>query len=133
VHAIDTATGAPPDSFESGNEPHESNTSFDGTRIYHAAIGRVFLPTEQPGARRPRRRPACSRSWTRATLKVLETYHMESEVEGAGDEWIHEAVRPMARAPDGRFHISRFRSFTAFFEFESREEGQHARALLAVP
>jgi DNA-binding beta-propeller fold protein YncE len=44
VHAIETATGRIVGSFESGDEPHESNYSPDGLKIYHASIGRVFLP-----------------------------------------------------------------------------------------
>ena len=45
VHAIDTATGKIVGSFESGDQPHESNYSKDGQRIYHASIGKVFVPT----------------------------------------------------------------------------------------
>ena len=44
VHAIDTATGEIVGGFASGDEPHESHYSKDGQRIYHASIGRVFLP-----------------------------------------------------------------------------------------
>ena len=45
VHAIDTATGEIVDNFYPGDQPHESNYSKDGQRIYHASIGRVFVPT----------------------------------------------------------------------------------------
>ena len=45
VHAIDTATGKIVDNFYPGDQPHESNYSKDGQRIYHATIGRVFIPT----------------------------------------------------------------------------------------
>ncbi|MGJ8671136.1 MAG: YncE family protein, partial [Oceanococcus sp.] len=45
VHAIDTATGKIVGGFETGDQPHESNYSADGKRIYHASIGRVFIPT----------------------------------------------------------------------------------------
>ena len=45
VHAIDTATGKIIGGFEPGDQPHESNYSKDGHRIYHATIGKVFVPT----------------------------------------------------------------------------------------
>jgi hypothetical protein len=44
VHAIDTASGEIVGGFPSGDEPHENRFSEDGARIYHASIGRVFLP-----------------------------------------------------------------------------------------
>ncbi len=45
VQAIDTATGQIVGEFPTGDQPHESNYSPDGTRIYHASIGKVYLPT----------------------------------------------------------------------------------------
>jgi DNA-binding beta-propeller fold protein YncE len=45
VHEFDTATGRILRSFPSGDEPHESNHSHDGSKIFHDSIGRVFLPT----------------------------------------------------------------------------------------
>ena len=29
--------------FESGDQPHENTFSEDGTKIYHASIGKVFI------------------------------------------------------------------------------------------
>ena len=48
VHVIDTATGKIVGSFESGDQPHENNYSRDGKRIFHACIGTVFTPTDEP-------------------------------------------------------------------------------------
>ena len=44
VHAIDTVSGQIVGGFPSGDEPHENHFSDDNERIYHASIGRVFLP-----------------------------------------------------------------------------------------
>ena len=44
VQAIDTQTGKIVGEFKSGNQPHESNFSKDGKRIYHASIGMVIAP-----------------------------------------------------------------------------------------
>ena len=45
VHAIDTSTGEIVGEFESGDQPHENTYSKDGERIYHASIGKVYVPT----------------------------------------------------------------------------------------
>ena len=48
VHVLDTRTGTIVGSFESGDQPHENNYSADGTKIFHASIGTVFTPTDDP-------------------------------------------------------------------------------------
>ena len=45
---IDTATGGIVDNFESGDQPHESNYSKDGSTIFHASIGTVYTPGDDP-------------------------------------------------------------------------------------
>jgi hypothetical protein len=52
VHLIDAAKGRIVGSFESGDQPHENNYSADGRLIYHASIGSVFTPADEP-ARAP--------------------------------------------------------------------------------
>src|SRR3954463_2979791 len=48
VHAIDTATGKIVGGFPSGDQPHENNFSRDGKLIYHASIGSVYTPLDNP-------------------------------------------------------------------------------------
>ena len=36
--------------FESGETPHESNYTEDGSRIFHASIGKVYTPGDEHGA-----------------------------------------------------------------------------------
>ena len=43
VHAIDVTTGEIVGEFESGDQPHENTYSEDGTKIYHASIGKVYV------------------------------------------------------------------------------------------
>src|SRR3712207_6313147 len=50
VHELDTATGQRTGSFPSGDSPHENTYSEDGSRVFHASIGRVYLPTDRPAA-----------------------------------------------------------------------------------
>src|SRR3954469_19944016 len=48
VDVIDTADGKIVAKIASGDSPHESNYSNDGQRIYHASIGLVYTPADQP-------------------------------------------------------------------------------------
>ncbi len=50
VHVLDTQTGTELGSFPSGDSPHENNFSADGERIYHASIGLVYTPADDPQA-----------------------------------------------------------------------------------
>src|SRR5215218_111246 len=48
VHRIATATGRSTGLFPSGDSPHENNYSRDGTRVFHASIGMVYTPADDP-------------------------------------------------------------------------------------
>ena len=48
VQAIDTETGKIVGEFASGDQPHESNYSKDGSKIFHASIGKVMIPIALP-------------------------------------------------------------------------------------
>src|SRR5215212_389901 len=48
AHVIDTKSGKIVGSFESGESPHENNFSRDGSLIFHASIGRVYTPLDNP-------------------------------------------------------------------------------------
>ena len=45
---IDTAAGKIVARFPSGDQPHENNYSRDGKLIYHASIGTVYTPLDEP-------------------------------------------------------------------------------------
>ena len=57
VHAIDTATGKEAWRFESGDSPHENNYSADGNTIFHASIGLVYTPADEPALDSAQGRP----------------------------------------------------------------------------
>jgi hypothetical protein len=81
VHILDTYTGQELGRFPSGDSPHENNYSADGQRIYHASIGLVYTPADQPqfdstkGDRRfqivdaTRTRSSSSSTWARSSRR----------------------------------------------------------------
>jgi len=116
VQQLDTKTGKVTGSFESGDQPHESNFSRDGTLIYHASIGTVFTPLDDPifDATKGDR-------WFEVvdakTLTVLKRIKMGDKLAEAGFANMSSAVRPMALAPDGRtvyFQLSFLHGFVEY-------------------
>src|SRR5215218_10870950 len=99
VHALDTATGAKVGEFESGDSPHENNYSRDGSRIFHASIGMVYTPADQPLLDTSK-----GDRWFQivdaSSYRVLERIDMGQKLREAGYEDMSAAVRPMALSPD---------------------------------
>src|SRR3954449_11861837 len=95
VDQIDTATGKISGTFVSGDSPHESNYSDDGKLIYHASIGRVYTPTDDP-PNNPSKGDAHFEIVDANTLQVLKKIDMASKLEEACHPNMSSAVRPMA-------------------------------------
>jgi len=116
VHEIDTATGRILRSFPSGDEPHESNYSHDQTRIFHASIGRVFLPTTSEILDRLK-----GDRWFEIvdvnTFKVLERFDMREKTKAVGPAWKDSAVRPMAISADDKWIYLQMSFLHGFYEF----------------
>jgi WD40 repeat protein len=121
VHILDTQTGKEVGKFESGDSPHENTYSRDGKRIYHASIGLVYTPVDQPQVSTSK-----GDRWFQIvdaqTNQILKRYDMGQKLEEAGYPNMSSSVRPMALAPREKFVYFQVSFFHGFVEFNFKNE-----------
>lgn len=114
--------------FVSGETPHENTYSKDGSRIFHASIGRVYLPVDYPSLG-----PldlslvhdtVKSDRWFQvvdnASFAVTQRWDIGKELAEAGHPGMSSAVRPMAVAPGERFIYFQVSYFHGLVEFDTK-------------
>jgi DNA-binding beta-propeller fold protein YncE len=103
VDELDIRTGRALRQFASGDTPHESNYSADGSRIFHASIGRIYTPTD-PSQFCPLTDPTKGDQRFEivdtASFQILQSWDIGQKLRDAGFPCMSSAVRPMAISPD---------------------------------
>lgn len=115
-------------SFESGETPHENNFSKDGTKIFHASIGRVYLPGDNPALGPIKIGPLHDAlkgdRWfeivNNSDFSIAKRWDMGKELAEAGHPDMSAAVRPMAIAPGERYIYYQVSYFHGLVEFDTQ-------------
>ncbi len=108
--------------FKSGETPHESNYTEDGSQIFHASIGKVYTPLDNPA--QPGHDAVKGDRWLQVVdnddFSITKRWQIGKELIETGHKGMSAAVRPMALAPDERFLYFQLSFFHGIVEFDTQ-------------
>jgi len=130
VDVLRTRDGAIVGRIPSGDAPHESNFSRDGSRIFHASIGTVYTDTDDPSQDATKGERVFEIVDAR-TLRVIETLDMGPKLAEAGYPGMSAAVRPMTLSRSERFVYFQVSFFHGFVEYDLRDD--RVRRVASLP
>jgi YVTN family beta-propeller protein len=121
VQVIDPRLGKKVAEFASGDSPHESNYSKDGSLIFHASIGLVYTPADRPVFDTTK-----GDRWFEVvdakTYKILKRLDIGQILKANGYNRLSSAVRPMAIAPNEKTFYFQLSFLHGFVEFDLATE-----------
>lgn len=128
VHILNAKTGSEVGRFPSGDSPHENTYSEDGKRIYHASIGLVYTPADNPlldSTKGERYFQVVNAE----TNEIISRVDMGQKLREAGYPDMSSAVRPMAITANERKAYLQVSFFHGFIEYSLKRE----RVVRVVP